>query len=241
MEALVKFCKPEHNILNKCHEIRFGTLQDYREMDPSFSIADQEEGREYTDILSADPNNTSPEALKKIPPFWRGATISYSRVETTFPNCYIWCCSMSDKPVSTTMGLQFHVEYTSFYEITDAFRFSEYLAGLLVNFITCCNFTDSSKNILQGLSVREMGGSSLQAIHHPVLYVPQKRSEINQGLLTTYEKNIPEDLRPLFTKLDKYKKEQEYRFVFIFHHNRGGTLAVRKDPVQIPILPIAYI
>ena len=132
MATLLKFCKPEHNILNKCHEIRFGTLQDYREMNPSFSIADQDEGREYTDIISADPTNTTSEALKKIPPAWRGATISYSLVETTFPNCYIWCCSMSDKPVSPEMGLIFHKEYTSYYEITDAFRFCDILVPLII-------------------------------------------------------------------------------------------------------------
>ena len=241
MVTLVKFCKPEHNILNNCHEIRFGTFQYYRELDHSFSIADQDEGKEYTDIISADPNNISSESAEIIPPAWRGATIRYSRVTTTFPNCYIWCCSISDKPVTPTMGTQFDKEYTSYYEITDAFRFNEHLMGLLMNFLTSSNFADLSKNILQGLSVREMGEIGVQAFHSPVFYVPEKKSEINRGLLRTYEEKIPKGLRPLFTKLDKYKQENEYRFVFIFRHNRHGTLAVRKDPIQIPILPIAYI
>ena len=62
----VKFFRPEHNTLNRSHTIRFGTLDYYRELDPTFSIADAEEGRESTDIVSADSDNASPKVKERL-------------------------------------------------------------------------------------------------------------------------------------------------------------------------------
>ena len=41
---IVKFCKKEHNISKGCNTLQLGTFKYYRDMDPSFSIADEKEG-----------------------------------------------------------------------------------------------------------------------------------------------------------------------------------------------------
>ena len=41
---LVKYCEEEFNIEKGCNTLQLGTFQYYREKDPSFSIADPEEG-----------------------------------------------------------------------------------------------------------------------------------------------------------------------------------------------------
>ncbi len=44
MDALIKYCKSEHNIRDNCNTIQLGTFDYYREMNPDFSIADPKEG-----------------------------------------------------------------------------------------------------------------------------------------------------------------------------------------------------
>ncbi|MRX28172.1 hypothetical protein [Kangiella sp. HZ709] len=52
---LIKYCKEEHNIAKDCNTIQLGTFDYYRQMDPSFSIADPEEGSiKYTCRASSD-------------------------------------------------------------------------------------------------------------------------------------------------------------------------------------------
>lgn len=41
---IVKFCKDEHNLAKGCNTLQLGTFQYYRDLDPSFSIADEKEG-----------------------------------------------------------------------------------------------------------------------------------------------------------------------------------------------------
>ncbi len=41
----IKFCKSEHNVKTGCPTLQLGTFQYYRELDPSFSIADEHEGQ----------------------------------------------------------------------------------------------------------------------------------------------------------------------------------------------------
>ncbi len=41
---IIKYCKSEHNIASMCNSLQLGTFDYYREMDPTFSIADSKEG-----------------------------------------------------------------------------------------------------------------------------------------------------------------------------------------------------
>lgn len=243
-DNLVKFCKPEHNILDRCHTIRFGTLEYYRDMDPFFAIADKEEGQEAIGMVDIDTSNASREVLETIHPTIQGNNIHLMdcTLISTYPNCYIWCCSRVTEPISAIQGERFDSDYTSFYGITDRHRFNECLMGLLMNSLTMNSFADAVKKILiSDLTVREMKDIFIEYFHGEVVYVNKKESIIFRNQVTPYATGIPEKFRPLFVKSEKYKEDREYRFAFLFQHKRYGQLAVQKDPVDVPILPIAAI
>ena len=246
MPALVKFCKPEHNILDRCHTIRLGTFEYYRDMDPSFAIADATEGSELVDIDSLDTSTASRESLAALAGSGALAAQSFCKIENIrlnviFPNCYIWCCSRLPDPITAEQGPKFDAAYTSFYKISDERRFGEHLGSLLMTNITRTSFAEPALDILDRLSIAEMGELQLVRFQHDVLYVEQKLSTIDEGNLNAYAREIPPLLRPLFVKPNKYANDREYRFVFLFQHLRHGPLAVRKDPVDLPVIPIQGI
>lgn len=108
-----------------------------------------------------------------------------------------------------------------------------------MNFITSSNFGDSESEFIQKLSMREMKNLGINVYTGPVNYVDKKTSIVDQGKMTSYNPNLPEQLRPLFTKSNKFQEQKEFRFVFGFYHSKYGHLSVRKDPIDVPILPIA--
>jgi hypothetical protein len=243
MSTLVKFCKPEHNILDRCYTVRLGTFEYYREMDPSFAIADAAEGRESTNINSMDSAAASPEAVAAVAAIAPLPHIQIKdiRFNVTFPNCYIWCCSRLAEPITAAYGARFDNAYTSCYRIKDAARFGEHLSALLMTNITRTAFADPARAILDGLSIAEMGEITLSVFHRDVLYVDEKLSAIDEGQHSAYVRGIPPVLRPIFVKPTKYADDREYRFVFLFEHRRHGSLAVRREPVDLPVIPIQSI
>jgi hypothetical protein len=218
MSTLVKFCKPEHNILDRCHTVRVGTFEYYREMDPTFAIADATEGRESTNISSMDTAVASPEAVAAVAAIAPLPHIQIKdiRFNVEFPNCYIWCCTRLAEPITTALGNRFDDGYTSFYKIKDAARFGEHLMSLLMTYITRSAFADPARAILDGLSIGEMGEITLNVFHRDVLYADEKLSAIDEGQLSAYVRGIPSALRPIFVKPTKYADDREYRFVFLF-------------------------
>ncbi len=44
MNILIKYCEEKYNIYSGCDTVQLGTLDYYREMDPSFIISDPKEG-----------------------------------------------------------------------------------------------------------------------------------------------------------------------------------------------------
>ena len=240
---LIKFCKPEHNILDRSHTIRFGTFEYYREMNPEFSIADAAEGIEINNVDSMNSATSSPEAVeavRAIAPLPH-IHIKDMQVKNTFPNCYIWCCSKVPETVSENYGDRFSKEYTSSYEIKDPMRFAEHLFSILMTNVTRIAFSDSSRSIIDSLPISDMGEISLKVIHRDVLYVDEKISDIKEGTINPYIQEIPPALRPIFVKPTKYSDDKEYRFVFLFEHRRHGALSVRKDPMDLPVIPIKCI
>ena len=240
----MKFCRPEHNILNRCHTIRFGTLEYYREMDPSFAIADSEEGRESMDIQSVSSENASPEVRKMFPVLERGGThIEFSKMTTTGPNCWIWCCSLVPQGCSEsdlmTKGKSIDSAYTSSFGITNRFRFAECLTEILANSLPVSSgLAKSLKDILGRFTVREMNQLRVRSCHNVVEYIEEKKQTIDRGQVSPYS-NLPPFLRRIFTKPKTFARDKEYRFAFWLEHPLHGVLSVQKDPIDLPILPIS--
>ena len=99
MYILIKYCEEKYNIYSGCDTVHLGTLDYYREMDPSFTISDPEEASfELTNV--GKPLTLSKEQTEKIT---EGKCINAPlKVEEggnivkklKFPNCYIFCASM---------------------------------------------------------------------------------------------------------------------------------------------------
>ncbi|MCK4824660.1 hypothetical protein KA005_53405, partial [bacterium] len=65
MEILIKYCKEKYNIYSGCDTVQLGTLDYYREMNPSFIISDTEEASfELTNV--GKPLTLSKEQTEKI-------------------------------------------------------------------------------------------------------------------------------------------------------------------------------
>jgi hypothetical protein len=145
------------------------------------------------------------------------------------------------EPIDPAFGERFDQDYKSFYVIPDARRFVEHLASLLMTNTRRAAFADTARQVIDRFSVAEMAELQLAWFHREVVYVDLKRSSIREGTLKPYAPEIPPLLRPLFVKPRKYSAEREYRFVFVFQHKRHGALAVRKDPIDLPVIPIQGI
>ena len=242
MTTLVKYCKPQHNLLDRCHTIRIGTIEYYRDMDPSFLIADPTEGTETVKMTNQPMANASPEAAAFIKEqLGSGPYNSFQNFNfnLTFPNSYIWCCSQINKKSIDNHGKRFDDEYTSFYTIPNPGKFAEYIVSLLMTNISRNSFTDKTREIFDDLTIREMGEISIALFHREIFYVDEKVSKIDEGFFKAYAPEIPRELRPVFVKPMKHAEDHEYRFLFLFQHRRYGALPVRSDPVDLTVLPIS--
>jgi hypothetical protein len=157
------------------------------------------------------------------------------RLQTTFPNCYIWCCSRCPEP-TLQEGAKFDDEYNSWYRVPRPDRFAEHLHSLLMWHVTRQYFSDAARDLIDSLPIAEMG-LSLTIFHHDVVYVDQKTQTIDGGRLNPYVLEIPQVLRPIFVKPTKYANDREYRFVCLFEHKRFGLLSVRREPLDLPLFP----
>lgn len=240
--TLIKYCKPEHNLLNGCRTIRFGTLEYYREMDSSFAIADATEGQESVVINDLDTSTASANTLNTIKPVF-GQSLRYVKLKNlilqkTFPNCFIWCCSRDLGEHTEEFGQRFDAEYRSSYRIPDGNRFVELLISLLMSNVTRADFAQASHDTIDRMTVADWKQVQLRWFHNDVVYVDEKASTITNGELESYANSLPSDVLPLFVKPKRYEDDREHRFVFIFYHPQYGVLPVRKNPFDVSTLPI---
>ena len=69
-----KYCKQEHDISAGCNTLRLGTFEYYRELDPSFSIADPEEGYLHVSTAIGSEFTLRPEQWNQL--FGEGMRVS---------------------------------------------------------------------------------------------------------------------------------------------------------------------
>jgi len=243
MIRLVKYCKPEHNLLHGCRTIRLGTFEYYRELDPNLKIADDMEGRDSVLVKSMKTETASLQARAEIGGIFpdRPYThINNFNIRHTFPNCFLFCCSILSKRNRTKHAQRFDEQYTSHYMINNVVEFVQQLI-LILNFnIKIDHFSDPVRKQLKELSINEWG-INVGCYYNQVRYVPEKHSQIEDGKMQSYIEEIPAGLRSIFVKPDKFVEDQEFRIVFLIQHPRLKVLSVSKEPVDLPILPVGEI
>lgn len=218
---LVKYCRLEHNIARGAQTMQLGTLSYYREGDPSFS--DPNEGKQLIGVVDYDPAvaSDSMQRLIALP-----ARMVDCGIESTFPNCYIFCAAAAGVTRIEAGGC---AHYESSYQIADVSWFAASLAQLLQRSLLLSDFEPSQGVDRFGLS--ELGEIRVMCLHRGVRYAASKADIMVSSALTVDPDTHDPVLRQVFTKDKQFQQQQEYRFAFLVQHaGGGGLLAVKKDP-----------
>ena len=244
MIRLIKYCKPQHSLFNGCPTVRLGTLEYYRELDPTFQpIADPAEGRETVNVDSLKMETATPEAkaaVRAMLPDMPYIHVQDMRLNVTFPNSYIFCCSVLSKCNRQEHAARFDREYTAHYEISDVLEFVQRLVRMLQSTISIYHFSDGVRDKLGQLPIQDWG-ISVEWHYQAVRYVPKKASQISEGVMKHYVDEIPQQLRSVFVKPQEYKLDHEFRILFLIRHPKLGVLTVAKEPVDLLVMPVSEV
>ncbi|MBX3163442.1 MAG: hypothetical protein KF900_03100 [Bacteroidetes bacterium] len=223
---LYKFCKQEHNIAIGCNTLRLGTLQEYREMDSSFYIADQWEGISQAGTNGKPVTFTGKElssAGVSLPAMSLGPNDSVNltgkgNLIMKIPNVYIF--SVSSKESNDSLK-----DYDSRYTIYNPQSFASELVRLFINQLS---FKDFDFNFEYGnYLVSEMNQINIQCIHQPVKY-KEKPFIYNEENKIEVLKIINNPVESYFTKSVEKNEDEEYRFVILPTINRQ-IISVKKE------------
>lgn len=223
--------------------MRLGTLEYYRELDPTFQpIADPAEGRETVIVDRLEMETATPDAKAAVSRITDMPYIHLKnmRLNVTFPNSYIFCCSVLSKCNRQEHAARFDPAYTANYEISDVREFVQRLARMLQSTISIDHFSDAVREKLGQLPIQDWG-LSVGWHFQPVRYVPEKTSQISESVMKHYVDEIPQPLRSVFVKPQKYDLDHEFRILFAIQHPKLGDLAVAKEPVDLPVMPVSDV
>lgn len=221
---LYKFCKKEFNIALGCNTLRLGTLQEYREMDTSFCIADQWEGisqagtdGKFVDFTEKELSSAgvSLPAMSLDP----GVSVSLKgNLIMKIPNVYIFSVSLKEQNDSLK-------EYDSRYTIHNPHAFATELVRL---FISQLAFKDFDFGFEFGnYLVSEMNQINIQCFHQPVKY-KEKPFIYNEENKIEILKIINNPVESYFTKSVEKNEDNEYRFVILPTINQQ-IISVKRD------------
>ncbi|WP_331352556.1 hypothetical protein [Cellvibrio sp. UBA7671] len=243
---LVKFCEHKYNPLGACKTIRLGTIEYYRTLNPSFTIADPHEGVDSYDVdyFSEVPNEECKKFLangyfnlgdaKRV-------TMVGVKIKRTHPNCYIWCCKKIEGQLKKGDGRSIDVKYSSHYIIKSPEEFANHAKKMLHQNLSIDSFDESSQHYISGnsLSITDL---ELHCYYDEIRYVPQKMGAFFGEHSFHYNQDIPDFIRHVFTKPEKHKHESEFRFLFsIFCPINKRLLTVKKDPINLQWIPNSAI
>jgi len=224
--------------------VRLGTLEYYRGLDQTFQpIADPTEGLETVNIDSLKMEIATPDAKAAISGVFSDMPyihVQNMQLNVTFPNSYIFCCSVLSKCNREEHAARFDRKYTATYEISDVLEFVQRLARMLQSTISIHHFSEATREKLGQLPIQDWG-ISVGWHFQPVRYVPEKASEISDGVMKHYVDEIPQQLRSVFVKPQKYELDHEFRILFLIQHPKLGILSVAKEPVNLTMMPVSEV
>jgi len=253
METLIKYCKKEHNIFKGCDTIRLGTLDYYREMDPSFNIADPGEATfQYTS--AGNPLALSVDQMERLTdgrwtaagdpnrPFMRAEKGGNIIKQKEFPNCYIFCtCRFHELYNKKKFAHKFNPNYDSSYMITNVSLFSRDLAQILFRQFMLEDLAESDTEKMKDLPIVDIKDIGLQIYSGSVAYVKSRELSFSQETFEDTLKNIPDKYQILFMKKKGDEDQREFRFAFVFSHPLLGTLTVKKEPKTVNLNLLKHV
>ena len=240
MEEIVKYCEEKYNICLGCPTIQVGTLNYYRSLDPSFSIADPTEQSERVLVHSYDSEYDKENIIDSISGIHventKRVVIENVVGERIFPNSLVFCVSRVTDNNYLENARNVSPDYDSYYRISNVLIFAEVLASLIIQNFSLSWFAESVRS--QDMTVFDMKRIELVSVHKPVEYVKSKDVHIKETRKYGGSKFEDSINRIVFTKDEKYIKDQEYRFLFYFVHPAIGIMPVKKDPIILPLNPL---
>ena len=235
MDILIKYCEEKYNIYSGCGTVKLGTLDYYREMDPSFISDPEEASFEFTNV--GKPLTLSKEQTEKITEGkWINAPFKVEKdgnivKKLKFPNCYIFCASMlHDNFNKRAFAKSFKSAYDSSYLITDISLFARSLASLLQNQFKLEDINLDISQKLENLPLIEFQNIQLSVIMNPVAYVDSRKIILDQQNIDNSLNMIDRKNQILFLKEKKDSYQREFRIAFIYTHPLLGMVPVKKDP-----------
>lgn len=248
----VKFCKKKYNIKTS-NTLRLGTFEYYSKMDPSFSIADANEGwMQISGFNHADKYHGSAildlhssqgfvdQLQLNVRVAESGDAISNVLPRVKFRNCYIFCMSLLDdaEPLNPE---EIDSDYDDFYCIDEEklAEFAAYLCQLLEQQL---KITDLNLDLIGSPSLQDISKSPVYITYffQPVTYGDIASVEIQELIDTKNSSNFFENLIKgvSFVKSNKYIGNKEVRFLFLIHSESLGVIPVHMLPKDIELKPI---
>lgn len=242
MDKLVKYCKPEHNIYEGCQSIQLGTLDYYRQMDPSFIISDSDEGK-VSISSSGGRVSITPEQAERL----TAGAVTGSSIEIEengrflhtmeFPNSYIFCVSKAgDNYDQLSFAKDIDENYTSSYTITNISHFASLIADFL-----------SGQIKIEDLDINKETALSLPVNFFTKLEVQVKMGMVNYRSRDFYlsQDNIDEMIALVESPLDWYYQkdecdsgQSEFRIAFSIIHPEVGIIPVKSAPKILSLNPL---
>ena len=254
-----KSCKKEHNIAIECNTIRLGTFQDYRDMDSSFSIADNEEGftnieiqaenlkistKQWNDIIGTSGalmigssgevtagGNSKTDLVKEVNYNDGGGTYQFNEGHVTLDG--------TSSLKVTCPNLYMFCLSTKAVKPEEIFK--EYNSQYYFTESTISNLTNLlSELLISQFKVRYIennfkGEISLDELYctprvQVIDYVNNKKIILKE--CNEFTTNFLEDtiLKGMFEKNEnKYSDDSEYRILLPIYHEEYGIIPVKKD------------
>ncbi len=253
MEILIKYCKKEDNIFQGCDTIRLGTLNYYRDMDSSFTIADP--GEATFQLTSAgNPLVLSVDQMERLTGGrWTAAgdpNRQFMRAEegakiiksVEFPNCYIFCtCRFHGQYNKKEFAQKFNSDYDSSYMITNVPLFRAGLGQVLLTQFMLEDLAENDAKKVTDLPLVAIKDVGLEIYSAPVVYVESREQLFSQENFEESLKNIPNKYQVLFMKEKRDEYQREFRFAFVFSHPLLGILSVKKDPKTLNLNLLKHV
>ncbi|WP_324680826.1 hypothetical protein [Hymenobacter sp. GOD-10R] len=210
---LIKYCKEEHNPLLLGTTLQLGTGKYYRNMDPSFGIADPEEG-----FVN-----------------YRNDELGIDAFGNVGQNCYMFCVSTTNMTQEEARE-RLNSEYNSRYYIQDSFHLAVVLSYAIKDQLT---LDDIDPESMRGLTADDLKDVMVACFRDKVSYRDDPY-ELETAKVQAPEFTLGDTmfsfwsyLRANFTKRKKYAHDTEYRFYFVIVHRSNMILSVKEDSKRV--------
>lgn len=160
--------------------------------------------------------------------------------EVSYPNSYIFCCSILEEGVKPDPKLVSN-DYNSFYKISSSKtqEFANTICGLIAQNILIRDIKLDDERIKESHLFTLGQAPNVKCMHGPVDYINDKTVHLSDAADFDDNNWVKIFYQSMFKKDIKYIDDKEYRFVFFIEHPIHKFLPVTNIPKILDLNPIA--